>query len=424
MPAKNKIIEVQGGEITILAGKELDYICITDIARYKNSEHTDDLIRNWLRNRHTIEILGIWERLNNPDFKPVEFDGFKKQAGLNSFTLTLKQWIENTGAIGIISKAGRYGGTYAHKDIAFEFASLISEAFKRYLIKEFQRLKDLETLKHAQSLIHNRDELGYCLMSDFLKIQLFLRDNHNKYDCYKDKSEKENKLANWFWCISNKLSILPILVHRIDWQRNLLKKNGIDQNSWMNFTSIDIEYFHILIRSIFDYLASVIRALSNSPTQMPGDSFRCSFEKLLNKVQKGKISPKKLGSDLIPLVTEVGWFKDLRNIRNSFIHLDGFTFSFYDPRTNRISFKICPDKKNISIPREIFINCDDGIIDFELYSAYYYAHLLEYIEKATGIFKSKLYLEDIDLVETMKCGEGYNLLRNWMGKLLKVLEKE
>ncbi len=122
----------------------------------------------------------------------------------------------------------------------------------------------------------------------------------------------------------------------------------------MNFTSIDIEYFHILIRSIFDYLASVIRALSNSPTQMPGDSFRCSFEKLLNKVQKGKISPKKLGSDLIPLVTEVGWFKDLRNIRNSFIHLDGFTFSFYDPRTNRISLKFARIKKYLDPTGDIY----------------------------------------------------------------------
>ncbi len=111
MSAKNRIIEVQGSEITILPGGKQDYICITDIARYKNLEHTDDLIRNWIRNRNTIEFLGIWERLNNPDFKPVEFDGFKKQAGLNSFTLTPKQWIKKTGAIGIISKAGRYGGT-------------------------------------------------------------------------------------------------------------------------------------------------------------------------------------------------------------------------------------------------------------------------------------------------------------------------
>jgi len=122
----------------------IEYICITDIAKFKNSDRTDDLIRNWLRNRNTIEFLGIWEQLNNPGFNPVEFDGIKKEAGLNSFTFTPKQWLEKTNAIGIISKAGRYGGTYAQKDIAFEFASWISVEFKLYLIKEFQRLKEQE----------------------------------------------------------------------------------------------------------------------------------------------------------------------------------------------------------------------------------------------------------------------------------------
>jgi len=122
----------------------IEYICITDIAKFKNSDRTDDLIRNWLRNGNTIEFLGIWEQLNNPGFNPVEFDGIKKEAGLNSFTFTPKQWLEKTNAIGIISKAGRYGGTYAQKDIAFEFASWISVEFKLYLIKEFQRLKEQE----------------------------------------------------------------------------------------------------------------------------------------------------------------------------------------------------------------------------------------------------------------------------------------
>ena len=104
------IIKVKGKKISILNQQKEDYLCITDIARYKNPDRTDDLIRNWLRNRNTIEFLGIWEHLNNPAFKPVEFDGFKKQAGLNSFTLTPKQWITSTNAIGLISKAGRYGG--------------------------------------------------------------------------------------------------------------------------------------------------------------------------------------------------------------------------------------------------------------------------------------------------------------------------
>lgn len=116
-------INVLNNEIAVYSQNNEDYICITDIAKYKNSDRTDDLIRNWIRNRNTIEFLGIWEQLNNPNFKPVEFDGFRKLAGLNSFTLTPGQWIEKTNAIGIISKPGRYGGTYAHKDIAFEFAS-------------------------------------------------------------------------------------------------------------------------------------------------------------------------------------------------------------------------------------------------------------------------------------------------------------
>ena len=118
-------INVKGKDVSFYKVNDDDYICITDIARYKDDERTDYIISNWLRNRNTIEFLGIWETLNNPNFKPIEFDGFKKQAGLNSFILTAKQWIEKTGAIGLISKSGRYGGTYAHKDIAFEFASWI-----------------------------------------------------------------------------------------------------------------------------------------------------------------------------------------------------------------------------------------------------------------------------------------------------------
>jgi len=114
------------------------------LARYKNAEHTDDVIKNWIRNRNTIELLGIWELLHNPNFKPVEFDGFKKEAGLNGFVMTRKRWIEATNAIGIVSKSGRYGGTYAHRDIALEFASWISIEFKLYLLKEFQRLKEEE----------------------------------------------------------------------------------------------------------------------------------------------------------------------------------------------------------------------------------------------------------------------------------------
>jgi KilA-N domain len=140
-------IEVENTNISILLRNNLDYISLTDIARYKDRGTSDDIIKNWLRNKNTIVFLGLWERINNQDFKAVEFDGFNSEAGLNSFVMTPKKWINGVNAIGVISKQGRGGGTYAHKDIAFEFASWISAEFKLYLIKEFQRLKEEETKK-------------------------------------------------------------------------------------------------------------------------------------------------------------------------------------------------------------------------------------------------------------------------------------
>lgn len=172
MSKKNKKIEVLGTDITIARDKELDYISLTDIAHHKDSGRSDDLIRNWLRNRNTIEFLGIWERLNNVDFNPVEFDGFRIQAGLNSFSLTPKQWIEKTNAIGIISKAGRYGGTFAHKDIAFEFASWISVEFKLYLIKEFQRLKQEEHRLLDWNVKRSLTKINYRIHTDAIKSHL------------------------------------------------------------------------------------------------------------------------------------------------------------------------------------------------------------------------------------------------------------
>ena len=172
--AKSTTIEVQGTAIAILSQQAGDYICLTDIARFKDPQRTDSLIGNWLRNRNTIEFLGIWEQLNNPVFNPIEFDGIRIQAGLNSFILTAKQWIEKTGAIGIVSQAGRYGGTYAHKDIAFEFASWISVEFKLYLIKEFQRLKEDESqrLSLAWNLNRTLAKLNYRIHTDAIKEHL------------------------------------------------------------------------------------------------------------------------------------------------------------------------------------------------------------------------------------------------------------
>ena len=144
--APTKKILVNDVEITISEQKDRDdYICLTDMAHFRDKERTNYIIQNWMRLRSTIEFLGLWEHINNPNFKGVEFDAFRNSSGLNSFTLTPKQWIEKTNAIGIISKPGRYGGTYAHKDIAFEFGTWLSPAFKLYLIKEYQRLKEAES---------------------------------------------------------------------------------------------------------------------------------------------------------------------------------------------------------------------------------------------------------------------------------------
>jgi len=149
-----------------------DYISLTDIAKYKENSEANEIIRNWMRNRNTIEFLGLWEHLYNPDFKPVEFDRFKNEAGLNSFTLRPQKWIETTNAIGIISKSGRYGGTYAHKDIAFEFASWISVEFKLYLIKEFQRLKDQEQKQLGWDIKRNLTKINYRIHTDAIKTNL------------------------------------------------------------------------------------------------------------------------------------------------------------------------------------------------------------------------------------------------------------
>ena len=150
-----------------------EYISLTDIARYK-SDDPSDVIKNWMRNRDTIEFLGLWEILHNENFKPVEFDGFKNQAGANAFTMAPQKWIENTNAIGIVSKSGRYGGTFAHSDIAFEFASWISPEFKLYIIKDYQRLKQDENSRLSLNWNLNREisKLNYRIHTDAIKDNL------------------------------------------------------------------------------------------------------------------------------------------------------------------------------------------------------------------------------------------------------------
>jgi hypothetical protein len=164
-------ITVLQTDISVIRVNETDYISLTDIARVKSEEPTI-VIANWMRNRNTIEYLGIWESLYNIDFKPLEFEGFRKQAGLNAFTLSPQKWIETTSSIGLMSKSGRYGGTYAHRDIAFKFASWISVEFELYLIKEFQRLKEQEQLQLGWSAKRELSKINYHIHTDAIKHNL------------------------------------------------------------------------------------------------------------------------------------------------------------------------------------------------------------------------------------------------------------
>jgi len=170
-----KKITTSGIEIYTFQRNESDFISLTDIARYKDRERTDYIIQNWMRTRDTIEFLGIWEQINNPDFKPIEFDGFKNEAGLNSFSLTPKRWIVGVNAIGLVNKSGRYGGgTFAHKDIAFEFATWISPEFKLLVITEFQRLKVQERELIEWDAHRYLSRVNYRLHTDSIQHNLIL----------------------------------------------------------------------------------------------------------------------------------------------------------------------------------------------------------------------------------------------------------
>lgn len=164
-------VNVKNTQISVIKFDEADYISITDIAKYKSDE-SNAIIQNWIRNRNTIEYLGIWETLYNPDFKPLEFEGFRKEAGLNAFTLSPSKWVDSTNAKGILVKSGRYGGTYAHKDIAFKFASWISVEFELYFIKEFQRLKEEEQKLLGWSAKRELAKINYKIHTDAIKHNL------------------------------------------------------------------------------------------------------------------------------------------------------------------------------------------------------------------------------------------------------------
>ena len=190
---KKDTIEAKGFAIQIYTEDfKNDYISLTDIARYKNVHEPKDVVKNWLRVRDTIEFLGLWETIHNPNFKGVEFDSFRKEAGTNAFTLSPQRWIENTNAIGILSKSGRGGGTFAHPDIAMEFASWISAEFKLYLIQDYKRLKSDENSKLSLGWNLNREisKINYKIHTDAIKEYL-LKDLTNEQLSYKYASEAD-----------------------------------------------------------------------------------------------------------------------------------------------------------------------------------------------------------------------------------------
>lgn len=172
--AIKETIHANGFDISIYTNDfQNEFISLTDIAKYK-SDAPNDVIKNWMRSRDTIEFLGLWESLHNPNFKPVEFDGFRTQAGANAFTMSPTKWIEGVNAIGIVSKSGRYGGTYAHSDIAFEFASWVSAEFKLYIIKDYKRIKSDENSRLSLNWNLNREisKLNYKIHTDAVKENL------------------------------------------------------------------------------------------------------------------------------------------------------------------------------------------------------------------------------------------------------------
>ena len=178
---KNNIIEVQNVQINVTNLNEKDYICISDIAKAKSDKsRAADVIRNWLRNRSTLDFLTAWEQLYNPDFKVFESEHFRKQVGLLTFTPSVSEWCEKTNAIGMYSKMGKYGGTYAHKDIAFEFASAISPMFKLYLIKEFERLKQIENQNREWDIKRILTKNNYLIHTDAIKNYILPDSNYYK----------------------------------------------------------------------------------------------------------------------------------------------------------------------------------------------------------------------------------------------------
>jgi len=242
--AKNRVIQVNNIGISISSVNEQDYISLTDMV--SGFEGGSTLIEAWLRNKDTVEFLGVWERINNQNFNSPEFEGIRNQAGANRFSLSAKRWIDLTNAIGLVAKAGRYGGTYAHKDIAFEFGSWLSPEFKLYLIKEFQELKERESNANSIEWQINRElaKVNYRLQTD--AVQSHLLDDLPKAKhgwIYASEADLINKVVfgktNQEWKASNPHSkgnqrdngtpLDNALVSNLELQNSLLIKQGMDQ---------------------------------------------------------------------------------------------------------------------------------------------------------------------------------------------------
>ena len=192
--SKTHKIEVEGEVITVVNRHNEDYVSLTDMAKFKNAQATGLVISHWLSTRFAIEFLGIWEQINNPNFNVTEFSNIRLNAGSNGYVLSAKQWIERTNAIGIISSAGRYGGTYAHKDIAFEFGSWLSPEFKYYLIREYQRLKEIEQAQIGWSAKRELAKINYRIHTDAIAQKLIppaLSDKQKSF-IYADEADMLN----------------------------------------------------------------------------------------------------------------------------------------------------------------------------------------------------------------------------------------
>ena len=256
---KKRTLTVQDSSISVHTVDGEDYISLTDMAR--GEEGAEDRIKNWMRNRNTLEFLGLWETMHNPDFKPVEFDRFRNEAGLNSFTMRPQKWINATNAKGIISKSGRYGGTYAHRDIAFEFGSWISPAFKLYLIKEYQRLKEIETNQYNLEWNVKRvlSKANYSLHTDAIKEHVIPNSKRfwNKSLEYADEADLINVAL--FGCTAKQWR--DANVDRVKAGENIRDSASINElNVLANAESLNAEMIHEgLSKEVrFDKLAKMI----------------------------------------------------------------------------------------------------------------------------------------------------------------------